>query len=129
VDVADGDVGTVAALYRGGELGLEVPPSQHVHADLDVLVLAVELVDHLAHERAVAAGEAVPEGQADVGAGVLGPAAEQVAGCPRPPPAPPAPQGRGGAGAPPPWVGGWGSPLPPPPPPPRPPGVGGPYGR
>src|SRR4029453_844858 len=80
VDVADGDVGTVAALYRGGELGLEVLPSQHVHADLDVLVLAVELVDHLAHERAVAAGEAVPEGQAEVGPGVLGPAAEEVVG-------------------------------------------------
>src|SRR4029453_9399274 len=79
VDVHDGDVGAVAGLHRGRDLGIEVGPLQHVHADLDVLVLAVELVDQLAHERAVAAGEAVPEGQADVGPGVVLALAELVA--------------------------------------------------
>jgi hypothetical protein len=34
-------------------------------------VLVVELLDHLLHERTVTAGESVPVGEGDIGAGVL----------------------------------------------------------
>jgi hypothetical protein len=61
--VHDADVGAVLRGDGCRHRGVVLVPGLRLHVDGDVVVLGVELVHQLRHERAVGAGEAVPEVQ------------------------------------------------------------------
>ena len=59
------DLRSLAVAHRRRQLLEVLRPGDHSHADRDVGVLSVELLDHLPHDRPVSAGQPVPKGQLD----------------------------------------------------------------